>query len=114
MFVDLEDADTSGDDEDYKKDEKKPDDGKYEKRKPKITPPSISSSDSLVYIEDCQQAILELQAKLDACGPKDMKKWESMKKSLKWPLSASETREMSMRIERLKSTIQIGLEADSL
>ncbi|KAK6530657.1 hypothetical protein TWF281_007496 [Arthrobotrys megalospora] len=69
---------------------------------------------SLVYIEDCRKCLLELGDILDKIGPKDVSKWEKVKSSLKWPISASETREFAQKIQRLKSTILVGLEADSL
>ncbi|EWC43477.1 hypothetical protein DRE_07556 [Drechslerella stenobrocha 248] len=69
---------------------------------------------SLVYIEDCQKCILELEAVLQKCGPKDVTKWEKAKASLKWPLSVSETREQAQKVQRLRSTISASLEADSL
>ncbi|KAK6361284.1 hypothetical protein TWF730_005020 [Orbilia blumenaviensis] len=69
---------------------------------------------SLIYIKDCQDCILELGKILDKIGPEDVSTWEKVKASLKWPLSASETREFAQRVQRLKSTISLGLEADSL
>ncbi|KAF3901628.1 hypothetical protein ABW21_db0205867 [Orbilia brochopaga] len=69
---------------------------------------------SLIYIEDCKKCILELEAVLKKCGPKDATKWEKVKASLRWPLSVSETRVLAQKVQRLKSIILVGTEADSL
>ncbi|KAF3929752.1 hypothetical protein ABW19_dt0202017 [Dactylella cylindrospora] len=68
----------------------------------------------IIYIEDCKKCVFELVAVLDKCGPKDLSRWEEMKSSLKWSITAAQTRELTHKIQRVKSTVMMSLEAKSL
>ncbi|KAF3941744.1 hypothetical protein ABW19_dt0200431 [Dactylella cylindrospora] len=72
------------------------------------------SSPSLVYVDECKKCILEAEAVLKKCGPADTSTWENVKKSLRWPLSVSETKELVARVERVKKTILMATQADQM
>lgn len=67
-------------------------------------------------VESCHRMLLRMKIKLEKRDPtKDhLGKTEATMRKLRWPFSATETKELVEEIERHKSTISLALSADTL
>jgi hypothetical protein len=70
----------------------------------------------LHHINSCRATLTNIQKRLDNHDPEisNNRKVEKVIRALKWPFSASETKELITEVERHKATINLALSADSL